>query len=257
MWLGDGLGRYAEDRDQLTPGATSVLSPYLHFGCISPVEVLARARESGDSDAFVRQLCWRDFFGQLLAANPRMQSEDLNPRRTGWRDDAEAFDAWRYGHTGYPIVDAAMRQLAATGFMPNRARMIVASFLTKDLLVDWRVGEAHFMHHLIDGDPASNLGGWQWSASVGTDAQPWFRVFNPVTQGERFDPEGAYVRSWLPELARVPAARVHAPWTMTDDEQAVARCRIGTDYPAPIVDHAAARARALDWFASVRSAAPG
>ena len=130
--------------------------------------------------------------------------------------------------------------------------MIVASFLTKDLLVDWRVGEAHFMRHLVDGDPASNLGGWQWAASVGTDAQPYFRIFNPVTQGRRFDADGAYVRTWLPELARVPDARVHAPWTMTAAEQEASGCRIGTDYPAPIVDHAEARARALAWFASAR-----
>jgi len=144
-----------------------------------------------------------------------------------------------------------MRQLAATGFMPNRARMIVASFLVKDLLVDWRVGEAHFMRHLVDGDPASNLGGWQWAASVGTDAQPYFRVFNPVTQGERFDPDGEYVRHWVRELGRVPDARVHAPWTMTEAEQQTAGCRIGVDYPAPIVDHAEARLRALDLFGAV------
>jgi deoxyribodipyrimidine photo-lyase len=131
----------------------------------------------------------------------------------------------------------------------------VASFLTKDLLVDWRVGEAHFMRHLLDGDPASNLGGWQWAASAGTDAQPFFRVFNPVTQGERFDPDGTYVRTWLPELADVPTARVHAPWTMTGDEQSAAGCRIGFDYPAPIVDHAAARRRALAWFGGLGSAA--
>jgi deoxyribodipyrimidine photo-lyase len=136
--------------------------------------------------------------------------------------------------------------------MPNRARMIVASFLTKDLLVDWREGEAWFMTHLIDGDPASNLGGWQWAASVGIDAPPSFRVFNPVTQGERFDPDGTYVRRWLPELALVPTPRIHAPWTMSTEEQAAATCLIGRDYPAPIVDHAEARARALAWFAALR-----
>jgi deoxyribodipyrimidine photo-lyase len=145
-------------------------------------------------------------------------------------------------------VDAAMRQLAATGWMPNRARMIAASFLVKDLLVDWRVGEAHFMAHLVDGDPASNLGGWQWAASVGTDAQPYVRVFNPVTQGRRFDPDGTHVRRWVPELAHVRTEHIHEPWTMDDDEQRSAGCRIGFDYPAPIVDHAEARRRAIEFF---------
>ena len=151
--------------------------------------------------------------------------------------------------TGYPIVDAAMRQLKATGFMPNRARMIVASFLTKDLLVDWRVGEAHFMTHLLDGDPASNLGGWQWSASVGIDAQPYFRVFNPVVQARRFDSDGSYVRRWVPALRSVPSAHVHEPWTMTPEQQVASGCVIGSDYPGPIVDHADARRRAIEWFA--------
>jgi deoxyribodipyrimidine photo-lyase len=151
--------------------------------------------------------------------------------------------------TGYPIVDAAMRQLTATGFMPNRARMIVASFLTKDLLVDWRVGEAHFMTHLLDGDPASNLGGWQWSASVGIDAQPYFRVFNPVVQARRFDSDGSYVRRWVPALRSVPTTHVHEPWTMTPEQQVASGCVIGSDYPGPIVDHADARRRAIEWFA--------
>jgi deoxyribodipyrimidine photo-lyase len=233
MWLGDGLGRYAEDRDQLTPGATSVLSPYLHFGCISPVEVLARARESGDSDAFVRQLCWRDFFGQLLAANPRMQSEDLNPRRTGWRDDAEAFDAWRYGHTGYPIVDAAMRQLADEGWLPNRARLIVGSFLTKTLSLDWPRGADVFSELLVDGDVASNVGNWQWVAGTGADTRP-NRMLNPVRQAKRFDPDGDYVRRYVPELGALGGPSVHEPWR--------ARSPVVRDYPEPIVDGEKARA---------------
>ena len=144
-----------------------------------------------------------------------------------------------------------MRQLASSGWMPNRARMIVAAFLTKDLLADWRLGEAHFMRYLVDGDPASNLGGWQWAASVGTDAQPYFRVFNPVTQGGRFDPDGRYVRRWLPALARVPTNRIHQPWTMTGDEMVASDCRIGVDYPGPIVDHAEARTRAIAFFRSI------
>jgi deoxyribodipyrimidine photo-lyase len=160
--------------------------------------------------------------------------------------------AWQEGRTGYPVVDAAMRQLLASGWMHNRARMIAASFLTKDLLVDWRVGERHFMEHLVDGDLASNNGGWQWVASTGTDPQPYFRIFNPVAQGRRFDPDGAYVRRWLPELAAVPLVRLHEPWTMTPVEQAAAGCRIGLDYAAPVVDHALARARALDVYGASR-----
>jgi deoxyribodipyrimidine photo-lyase len=265
-----GPTAYASTRDRpADPGATSGLGPDLRFGLLSPVEVAARALVAGGGDAgsraFVRQLAWRDFYAHVLWHQPRVARAAFQRRFASVRwlggslgvdrqvDPPRHVDAWRAGRTGYPIVDAAMRQLAATGRMPNRARMIVASFLTKDLLVDWRVGEAHFMRHLLDGDPASNLGGWQWAASVGTDPQPYFRIFNPVTQGERFDPDGSYVRTWIPELARVPTARVHAPWTMTEDEQAVAGCRIGTDYPAPIVDHAAARARALAWFDAVRS----
>ena len=160
--------------------------------------------------------------------------------------------AWQRGRTGYPIVDAAMRQLSAAGWIPNRARMISASFLTKDLLIDWRVGERHFMTHLVDGDPASNLGGWQWAASVGTDSRPFVRIFNPVIQAKRFDPDGVYVRTWLPELADVPTRRIHEPWTMSPDEQESSHCRIGVDYPAPIIDHGEARQRALARYAPQR-----
>ena len=151
----------------------------------------------------------------------------------------------REGRTGYPVVDAAMRQLNATGWMHNRARMIAASFLTKDLLIDWRRGERYFMQHLLDGDPAANNGGWQWTAGTGTDAAPYFRVFNPVLQGRKFDPYGAYVRRWVPELAAVPEAYVHSPWEMPADVQKQAGCRIGKDYPTPIVDHHEARQRVL------------
>jgi deoxyribodipyrimidine photo-lyase len=253
-----GPAAYASTRDRLgDPRATSRLSQDLRFGLLSPVEVAQAVRtrhaDTDGSRRFLSELAWRDFYAHGLWHEPRIAREPFIARYAGLRwpgSNADA-DAWREGRTGYPIVDAAMRQLAATGFMPNRARMIAASFLTKDLLVDWSVGEAHFMRHLVDGDPASNLGGWQWAASVGTDAQPYFRVFNPVTQGERFDPAGDYVRQWVRELARVPEARVHAPWTMTEAEQEAAACRIGTDYPAPIVDHAEARLRALDFFGSM------
>jgi deoxyribodipyrimidine photo-lyase len=254
-WLATGPTNYARERDSLATPGTSRLSQDLRFGCLSPVEVATRslATDGGTegSRRYVSELAWRDFYAHALWHEPRIAREPFVTRyRTlAWPEPAPgAVEAWRAGRTGYPVVDAAMRQLAATGWMPNRARMIAASFLVKDLLVDWRVGEAHFMAHLVDGDPASNLGGWQWAASVGTDAQPYVRVFNPVTQGRRFDPDGAYVRRWIGELANVPTARVHEPWTMDDDAQLAAACRIGTDYPAPIVDHAEARRRAIEFF---------
>jgi deoxyribodipyrimidine photo-lyase len=250
-----GVAAYAATRDHLfDPEGTSRLGPDLRLGLLSPVEVALRARATDPGavgpERFVSELAWRDFYAHGLWHEPRLAREPHASRLADldWPGGDAGLDAWRTGRTGYPIVDAPMRQLVATGSMPNRARMIVASFLTKDLLVDWREGESFFMTHLVDGDPASNLGGWQWAASVGADAQPWFRVFNPVTQGERFDPDGVYVRRWLPELARVPTARIHAPWTMSTAEETTAGCRIGPDYPAPIVDHAEARARALAWF---------
>jgi len=169
-----------------------------------------------------------------------------------WENDGAAFAAWREGRTGYPVVDAGMRQLAETGWMHNRARMIVASFLVKDLLIDWRRGERHFMLHLVDGDPAANNGGWQWTAGTGTDAAPYFRVFNPVLQGKRHDPQGAYVRRWVPELAGVPDRFIHEPWKMAPDVQRESNCVIGQDYPSPIVDHAWARQRALAAYAQAR-----
>jgi len=162
-----------------------------------------------------------------------------------WRTDADTLDAWREGRTGYPVVDAAMRQLVRTGWIPNRARMIAASFLAKDLLGDWRVGEAHFMRHLLDGDPAANNGNWQWMASVGVAAAPYFRVLSPTAQGKKHDPEGGYVRLWVPELAGVPVSRVHEPWQLSPEEQRRYSCVLGVDYPKPIVDHVEARERAL------------
>lgn len=248
---------YADRRDRLDDEhGTSRLSADLRFGTLSPVEVATRTLQAADGRGprrFVSELAWRDFYAHVLWHDPDVARRPAQPRYADARfpePDPGMLEAWRTGRTGYPVVDAAMGQLLATGYMPNRARMIVASFLTKDLLIDWRVGEAHFMRHLVDGDPASNLGGWQWAASVGTDAQPYVRVFNPVTQGERFDPDGTYVRRWLPELAGVPTRAVHRPWTMTTDEQVEADCRIGADYPAPIVDHAEARRRAIAWHAA-------
>jgi deoxyribodipyrimidine photo-lyase len=169
-----------------------------------------------------------------------------------WRNDERDYQAWREGLTGYAIVDAAMRQLVDTGWMHNRARMIVASFLVKDLLVYWRRGEWWFMQHLVDGDPAANSGGWQWSAGTGTDAAPYFRVFNPVLQGEKFDPDGAYVRRWVPELANVPTQFIHKPWEMPRETQSSVGCVIGRGYPAPVVDHKQARWRVLTAYASAK-----
>jgi deoxyribodipyrimidine photo-lyase len=186
--------------------------------------------------------------------NVETQSFRLNLRDIAWVNDENDFGAWCQGRTGYPVVDAAMRQLVATGWMHNRARMIVASFLVKDLLIDWRWGERFFMQHLVDGDPAANNGGWQWTAGTGTDAAPYFRVFNPILQGKRHDPDGAYVRRWLPELSRMPDRYIHAPWEMPEEMQRKVGCVVGETYPAPIVDHQQARVRALAAFGQARGA---
>lgn len=255
-WLDRGLEAYATGRDRLDDvDGTSRLSADLHLGTLSPLEVLVRSEGPGDGRrTFGNELAWREFYAHVLFHRPDVARRSFRPAfdRIPWRDDAVGFDAWRTGQTGYPVVDAGMRQLAASGWMHNRARMIVASFLTKHLLIDWRAGEGWFMRTLIDGDVASNNGGWQWAASTGTDPQPYFRIFNPVLQGRRHDPDGAYVRRWVPELAAVPTARIHAPSDMTTAEQAAAGCRIGIDYPAPIVDHGAARARALAAYEAAR-----
>ncbi|GIW19551.1 MAG: hypothetical protein KatS3mg064_2708 [Tepidiforma sp.] len=210
-----------------------------------------------DSAKFVAEVAWREFYHHILWHHPRVLREPFQQAYAAipWRDDPAAFDAWAAGRTGYPLVDAAMRELAATGYMHNRARMVAASFLAKDLLLDWRLGETHFMRHLVDGDVANNDGGWQWAASVGTDAQPYFRIFNPVLQAKKFDPEGVYLRRWLPELRRVHDRYLHEPWTMPLHVQQAAGCVIGRDYPAPIVDHAAARDRAVYLFEQARKAA--
>jgi deoxyribodipyrimidine photo-lyase len=255
-WLEHGLTGYATTRDRLDDDAgTSRLSADLHLGTLSALEVAERVLGPGEGRrAFLSELIWREFYAAVLFHRPDLRQAPFRAEFAAlpWSHDASATEAWRTGRTGFPIVDAGMRQLLDVGWMHNRARMITASFLTKDLLVDWRVGEAHFMRHLIDGDVASNNGGWQWSASVGTDPQPYFRIFNPVLQGRRFDPAGEYVRRWVPELARVPADRIHAPWQMSIDEQAAAGCRIGSDYPSPIVDHAEARVRALSVYEAAR-----
>ena len=234
-WLRRGLGRYPAHHDDLAVDGTSRLSPYLHFGCLSPVEVARRTANRPGGEAFRRQLCWRDFHHQVTAAFPAIAREDYRPRGDRWDDDAELLALWKQGRTGFPLVDAGMRQLVREGWMHNRARLVTASFLVKDLYLDWRLGAAHFFDLLVDGDIANNAGNWQWVAGTGNDTRP-NRVFNPVRQAERFDPDGEYVRRWVPPLAALRGARVHTPWRL----DAAERRRL--EYPPPIVSHEAAAA---------------
>ena len=228
-WLRSGLDRYGERADLLALDGTSRLSPYLHLGCISAAELEARAgkRDGEGPAAFVRQLAWRDFHLQLLAARPQVAFADYRPSRSDWHDDPEAAEAWRTGHTGFPVVDAGMRQLAAEGWMHNRARLITGSFLTKTLGLDWRIGAAHFFEHLLDGDIANNCLNWQWVAGTGTDTRPG-RALNQVRQAQRFDPDGEYVRRWVPELAGLDTAALHEPWGVDGPDR--------PDDPRPLVE---------------------
>ena len=254
-WLRSGIDRYDERHDRLA-GGTAEISPYLHFGCLSPRELEQRALDHGGAGAraWVRQLAWRDFYAHVLLHNPGNARHAYKRRydELEWDEDPRLLDAWRDGLTGYPVVDAAMRQLRSRGWMHNRGRLIVGSFLTKDLHLDWREGEAHFMRYLLCGDEAQNNGNWQWIASVGVDpAPPYRRMYNPMTQQKRFDPGGEYVRRWVPELREVPLEKLAEPWTMSEDEQREAGCVIGKDYPAPVVDHQTERRRALERYGSV------
>ena len=256
------LKGYADERDLLAAGAASRLSANLRFGEISPRRIAhtveAAATEShalaDAADKYLAELTWRDFATALLDAHPDMAKHPLRPEfeRFPWRHDEDGFDAWAHGHTGYPIVDAGMRQLWRTGYLPNRGRLIAASFLVKHLLIDWRHGETWFWDTLIDADPANNPLNWQWVAGAGVDSAPYFRIFNPVLQAEKFDPDGAYVRQWVPELARLDAPAIHSPWTASSDALERAGVVLGKTYPKPIVDHGQARARALDAFARMR-----
>ncbi len=258
---------YGIQRDRPDLNGTSALSPYLRFGMLSArqavvsalVALESAADEAGrrSAETWLNELIWREFYQAILFHFPGVLRQSYRPetRSIRWRNRPEEFAAWQVGQTGYPIVDAAMRQLLATGWMHNRLRMITASFLTKDLLIDWRWGQRWFMRHLIDGDPAANNGGWQWTAGTGTDAAPYFRVFNPVLQAKKFDPQGDFVRRWLPELANVPRAYVHEPWLMPATVQHQAGCLIGVDYPAPIVDHAQARQAVLSAYATAKQRA--
>jgi deoxyribodipyrimidine photo-lyase len=238
---------------------TSALSPYLRLGMLSPRQAYHAAaalipafamtgrgpQGSNGVETWIAELIWREFYCHILYHFPQVLDSSFRPEydQVGWRHDPDELAAWQNGMTGYPVVDAAMRQLRQYGWMHNRARMIAASFLTKDLLHYWREGDVYFMRHLIDGDPAANNGGWQWSAGTGTDAQPYFRIFHPVAQGQKFDPEGAYVRHFVPELRDVPSEHIHAPWEMPFPPKG---------YPSPMVDHAFGRARALAAFGAVK-----
>jgi deoxyribodipyrimidine photo-lyase len=256
------LKTYAQERDVLAPGAASRLSANLRFGEISPRRIahavetaaLANPALTDAAEKYLAELTWRDFATALLDAHPDLATRPLRPEfeRFPWREDERGFRAWARGRTGYPIVDAGMRQLWRTGYLPNRARLIVASFLVKHLLIDWRRGEEWFWDTLIDADPANNPLNWQWVAGAGVDAAPYFRIFNPVLQAEKFDSDGAYVRQWVPELERLEAPAIHSPWQASSDALARAGVVLGKTYPKPIVDHAAARARALGAFAEMR-----
>jgi deoxyribodipyrimidine photo-lyase len=254
-----GIRRYNALRDLPGVDGTSRLSAHLSVGTISPRKVYWAARRAGEQsepggkagiDTFVGELIWREFYYQILSNFPFVQRESfkLDMRTIRWRKSESMFTRWASGMTGYPIVDAAMRQLNSEGWMHNRARMIVASFLTKDLHLHWQEGERYFFGRLIDADVASNNGGWQWTAGTGTDASPWFRIFNPVSQGKKFDPEGVYVRRYVPELASVPAALIHEPWHMSRQDQEACKCRIGRDYPAPMVDHGEQRLLTMELY---------
>ncbi|GGB39348.1 deoxyribodipyrimidine photo-lyase [Oceanisphaera marina] len=252
------LRHYGEQRDYPAVNGTSSLSPYLALGVLSPNQCLAAIENeleglpmSRGEPGFVwlNELIWREFYRHLMVEFPRLSmSRAFKPDTEAlqWSQDSEAFAAWCAGQTGYPIVDAAMRCLNETGWMHNRLRMIVASFLTKDLHLDWRKGEAYFMSRLIDGELAANNGGWQWAAGTGADAAPYFRVFNPTTQGERFDSQGDFIRRWLPELAEVPARHIHSPHDWLDNQQP------GHGYPKPIVDHKRARLHAIAMFDALK-----
>lgn len=250
-FMKDGIMHYAQDRANMHPSGTSRFSPYLHFGCISPREV-EDLLPAGDGPArFHRQLAWRDFYNYVILFYPHNAEQEFQERFRGmdWHYDEGLLQAWQEGRTGYPIVDAAMRQLNTEGWMHNRGRLIVGSFLTKDLQLDWRQGERYFMRMLMDGDEANNNGNWQWIASVGVDPAPVFRrLYNPMTQQKTYDPDGSYVRYYVPELKDVPDKYIAEPWKMSSQQQAQAGCIIGKDYPSPVVDHAAARKETLDRF---------
>ena len=263
-FLDEGLAGYRTERDRPDRPGTSRLSPHLRFGEIGPRQIwhaVQMALETGetegspaDAEKFLSELGWREFSYHLLFHNPELATRNFNRRfdAFGWEQNAAGLAAWQRGLTGYPIVDAGMRELWQTGWMHNRVRMVTASFLIKHLLTDWRVGEAWFWDTLVDADPANNAASWQWVAGSGADAAPYFRIFNPVTQGEKFDPDGAYVRRFVPELAKLDAKFIHKPWTAPQTVLREAGICLGEDYPRPIVDLDFGRRRALAALAELR-----
>jgi deoxyribodipyrimidine photo-lyase len=262
-FLGHRLSGYTGDRDRPYRDSTSGLSPHLRFGEVSPRQIWHAAHfaaaehpaQASDADKFLSELGWREFCRHLLFDVPNLNTRNLQPSFDAfpWRPDEVALAAWQRGQTGYPIVDAGMRQLWHTGVMHNRVRMVVASFLVKHLLIDWREGEKWFWDTLVDADAGSNPANWQWVAGSGADAAPYFRVFNPVLQGEKFDPDGSYVRRWVPELAELPKKLIHQPWETAPLELAGAGVTLGKTYPQPIVDHRKGRERALKAYEKVRT----
>jgi deoxyribodipyrimidine photo-lyase len=255
-FVGDAVAAYAHARELPGVEGTSRLSPHLHFGEISPRRVWHAVRKNrGDgAEAFLEELAWREFSRHLLVHYPRTPEVPLRPEFASfpWEDDPQGLEAWRRGSTGYPLVDAGMRELAATGWMHNRVRMVAASFLVKDLLIAWPEGARWFWDSLVDADLANNTLGWQWTAGCGADAAPYFRIFNPVTQSERFDAQAYYIRRWVPELARLPLPFVHRPWSAPSAVLLASGVKLGESYPHPLVDHSRARAQALAAFASIR-----
>ena len=251
---------YNEKRDLAALDATSSLSPYFHFGLISARQAVHAARKAmvnapdlqsrQGSESWLNELIWREFYHVILYHYPKVLKESFRPElnHIHWENEEENFRRWCLGQTGFPFVDAGMRQLLAKGWMHNRLRMVTASFLVKNLLINWQWGEEFFLKNLLDADPAANNGGWQWTAGTGTDAAPYFRVFNPVLQGKKFDPHGTYIRTWVPELKNLPLSYIHTPWEMSLETQKETNCFIGKDYPEPLVDLKLSRRKALDVY---------
>lgn len=264
-FLSEKIFAYHQDRDMMDHDGTSMLSPYLKTGMLSihktwdmAEALLLDPQKENSSQGILtwqNELIWREFYQYILYHFPHVRHEafDAAFRAIPWRDSYQDLQAWKSGMTGFPVVDAAMRQLVGMSWMHNRARMITASFLTKDLLINWQEGESWFMQHLVDGDLASNNGGWQWSAGVGTDAAPYFRIFNPILQGKKFDPAGKYIKKWVPELRNVPESFIHEPWLMPLDLQEQVGVRIGKDYPQRIVDRSASRDRTLEAYRQAKN----
>jgi deoxyribodipyrimidine photo-lyase len=253
------IDQYDRTRNFPAVKGPSYLSVHLRFGTVSIRELVEFAQQriaagSAGAQVWLAELIWRDFYQQILFHHPHVATHAFKPafERLRWDDDPALFTAWREGRTGYPLVDAAMAQINQTGYMHNRLRMVVASFLTKDLGIDWRHGEHYFARQLNDYDLAANNGGWQWAASTGCDAQPYFRIFNPITQSEKFDPDGTFIKRYLPQLTRFSAKEIHAPWLVAAKRQKEAGCIVGADYPVPIVDHALARAKTLKRYAAAK-----